>query len=241
MSSPSKSIFHFKQFDVDQEDCAMKINTDGVLLGALAEADDPATILDIGTGTGVIALMLAQRFENAKIDAVEIDAVTAEKAGRNFANSPFANRLTAYAGGFTDFFEANPGRKYDLIVSNPPFYIDSLISPKIKKTLTKHADRLFFNDLIYNVLHHLTEQGVCYLVLPGNTSEEVKSITAKHNIFLQKNITIHSFKHEAYHREIVCLGLENKTPVNEKFVIYDQPKIYSAQYQAAMVNFFTIF
>src|ERR1700743_597427 len=120
-----KGVFHFKQFAVDQTGCAMKINTDGVLLGALTEADKPETILDIGTGTGVIALMLAQRFTDAKIDTVEIDIDTAQTAERNFKASPFADRLTVYALGFESYFEKYPEKKYDLIVSNPPFYIDS--------------------------------------------------------------------------------------------------------------------
>src|SRR5437879_3258817 len=113
-------MFRFKQFNVDQSGCAMKINTDGVLLGALAEADQPENILDIGTGTGVIALMTAQRFENARIDAVEIDQSAAETARRNFSNSPFAERMNLYSMGFEQFFESNPDKKYDLIVSNPP-------------------------------------------------------------------------------------------------------------------------
>src|ERR1700761_5120599 len=107
-------MFHFKKFTVDQSGCAMKINTDGVLLGALAEADQPKTILDIGTGTGVIALMLAQRFADAQIDAVEIDPMAAQTAGSNFINSPYAERLNIYPVGFEQFFEQNPDKKYDL-------------------------------------------------------------------------------------------------------------------------------
>ena len=126
-------MFRFKQFAVDQTGCAMKINTDGVLLGALTEADQPKTILDIGTGTGVIALMLAQRFKYAQIDAVEIDPGAAETAGRNFINSSYAERLNVYPIGFEEFFEQNPDKKYNLIVSNPPFFINSLKSPEANK------------------------------------------------------------------------------------------------------------
>ncbi len=126
-------MFQFKQFSVDQTGCAMKINADGVLLGAMADANKPAKILDIGTGTGVIALMLAQRYTDAKIDAIEIDADAAQTAKRNFTASAFADRLSVYASGFESYFEQFPKRKYDLIVSNPPFYIDSLKSPVLKK------------------------------------------------------------------------------------------------------------
>src|SRR5476649_1720171 len=106
-------VFHFKQFDVDQTGCAMKINTDGVLLGAFAEADAPKAVLDIGTGTGVIALMLAQKFPGAKIDAIEIDQAAAGTATRNFQNSPFAERLNITQSSFQKYFEQFSKRKYD--------------------------------------------------------------------------------------------------------------------------------
>src|SRR3954467_12793908 len=124
-------MFQFKQFAIDQTGCAMKINTDGVLLGALAEADKPQHILDIGTGTGVIALMLAQRFTIAMVDAVEIDEQAAETAKSNFENSVFANRVNLYAEGFESYL-SRLDKQYDLIVSNPPFYINSLESPEAK-------------------------------------------------------------------------------------------------------------
>src|SRR4051812_18750759 len=112
-------MFRFKQFSVDQAGCAMKINTDGVLLGAIAEVESPSTILDIGTGTGVIGLMLAQRFGNARVDAVEIDVSAAKTAGNNFANSSFNNRVTVFPVSIRAFFNEHSGKKYDLIVSNP--------------------------------------------------------------------------------------------------------------------------
>jgi len=144
-------MFRFKQFSVDQSDCAMKINTDGVLLGAMTDTDKPGTILDIGTGTGVIALMLAQRFKDAKIDAVEIDTEAAKTAESNFKGSPFADRLKVYACGFENYFDLFPEKKYDLILSNPPFYISSLKSPGVKKSLAKHAYIDFFERLIKGI------------------------------------------------------------------------------------------
>ena len=143
-------MFQFKQFSVDQTGCAMKINTDGVLLGALVYADQPKNILDIGTGTGVIALMLAQRFTSAKIDAVEIDSTAAETAERNFKNSPFAERLSIFPTDFQRFFNTHPANKYDLIISNPPFHLNSLESPEAKRSVAKHTGEDFFEELISN-------------------------------------------------------------------------------------------
>ena len=119
-------LFHFKQFSIDQSGCGMKVNTDGVLLGALVQATDPQSILDIGTGTGVIALMLAQRFSVAEIEAIEIDQAAYETALMNFNNLRFSNRLKAHNNSFQKFSVEQPDKRYDLIVSNPPFFLNSL-------------------------------------------------------------------------------------------------------------------
>lgn len=234
-------IFHFKQFTVDQSGCAMKINTDGVLLAALAKADAAKSILDIGTGTGVIALMLAQKFPYAKIDAVEIDKTAAETAGGNFRNSPFAERLTIAHSSFQHYFEQFPARKYELIVSNPPFYINSLESPGQQTNIAKHADESFFKELVAGVSKHLSINGACWVILPVPTAEFVKTSMSRFNLHLQKIITIRSFAESEVHREILVFG-SSQTKFNiEDFVIYDIPKEYSDSYKSALKDFFTIF
>ncbi|NVM66842.1 tRNA1Val (adenine37-N6)-methyltransferase [Mucilaginibacter sp. SG538B] len=234
-------MFRFKQFSVDQTGCAMKINTDGVLLGAIAGEGNPLSILDIGTGTGVIALMLAQRFTGAKIDAVEIDVQAAITAKNNFSNSPFKNRLTLYANGFEQFFEDYPGKRYDLIVSNPPFYINSLQSPGAKTNLAKHADEGFFERLIISVANRLTEQGTCWLILPTDTSVLVKDLASQNGLYLQETIGIHSFKNDAAHREILAFGKNDTQTIADKFVIYNEPKVYTETYREVLKGFLTIF
>jgi tRNA1Val (adenine37-N6)-methyltransferase len=234
-------MFRFKQFNVDQTGCAMKINTDGVLLGALAEAKEPDTILDIGTGTGVIALMLAQRFEHAVIDAVELDETAANTAKRNFEGSAFANRLTVYLLAFENYFSQHPAKKYDLIVSNPPFYINSLESPGAKKSLAKHTDVDFFESLIKEVSVHLTDTGCCWLILPLQTAELVKSIAKQHQLYFQKTISIKSYPGSIPHRDILVLTLNEAKQPDEEFVIYAEPKVYSEEYEHTLKEFFTIF
>jgi len=219
----------------------MKINTDGVLLGALAEADQPETILDIGTGTGVIALMLAQRFPQAQVDAVEIDELAAETAKQNFTNSPFADRLNLYAGDFADFFKDHPRKKYDLIVSNPPFYINSLESPGEKKTLAKHADADFFERLVESAINHLTDNGTFGLILPIQTAGLVNDIAKSIGSNLNKTIKIFSYPESEAHREMLVFSLNEIKTDDSRFVIYDAPKIYSQQYQDTLRPFFTIF
>jgi tRNA1Val (adenine37-N6)-methyltransferase len=234
-------MFHFKQFSVDQSGCAMKINTDGVLLGAFVESGTPKTILDIGTGTGVIALMLAQRFKQAIIDAVEIDPVAAQTASNNFKNSSFDRRIALFAQSFEDFFDEFPDRTYDLIVSNPPFFIHSLKSPKAKKELAKHTDQHFFKRLIAGLSKHLTIDGVCQLILPVETADLVRKTALEHGLFVKKTTKIYSYKDSEAHRELLALSRDKTNVEDGQFVIYDSPKIYSQQYQEALKDFFTIF
>jgi tRNA1Val (adenine37-N6)-methyltransferase len=234
-------MFRFKQFSVDQTGCAMKINTDGVLLGAIAGEGEPVNILDIGTGTGVIALMLAQRFTNAKVNAVEIDEQAAATAKNNFSNSPFENRLALYANGFEQFLDDHPEKRYDLIVSNPPFYINSLQSPGAKTNLAKHATDGFFEKLISVVAEKLTERGVCWLILPLDTSALVKRLALQNDLHLQKIISIHSFKDDVAHRELLAFGRKKIESTIDKFVIYDEPKVYAEIYREVLKDFLTIF
>ncbi|MFD2866868.1 tRNA1(Val) (adenine(37)-N6)-methyltransferase [Mucilaginibacter antarcticus] len=234
-------MFRFKQFNVDQAGCAMKINTDGVLIGALAGAGRPDTILDIGTGTGVIALMLAQRFGAARIDAVEVDDTAALTAQRNFAGSPFAGRLAVYAESFEHYLGKRPDSRYDLIVTNPPFYLNALESPKAGKTLAKHADGQFFDRLVRLAGRHLTANGELWLILPLPTSAWVKGIAADCGLKLRYKVNVLSYPDSEPHREILVLGLGDDREADQQFVIYREPKVYSQQYEAALGPFFTIF
>jgi tRNA1Val (adenine37-N6)-methyltransferase len=234
-------VFHFKQFSIDQTGCAMKVNTDGVLLSALVEADNPATILDIGTGTGVIALMLAQRFRDAAIEAVEIDEAAAKTATLNFNNSSFKNRLTVYSQSFTEFFKNHPRKKYDLIVSNPPFYINSLEASRKQMNLAKHADGDFFRSLILNISQHLTQVGQCWLILPLPTAGLVKALAAQHGLHLQKVVSIRSFTDSQPHREILVLSLSQTDISYQAFIIYADLKVYTEAYRKRLREYLTIF
>jgi tRNA1Val (adenine37-N6)-methyltransferase len=234
-------MFRFKQFNVDQNGCAMKINTDGVLLGAMTEADNPGTILDIGTGTGVIALMLAQRFNTAQIDAVEIDEVAAKTTERNFKGSPFTERLSVYALSFENYFDQFPERKYDLIVSNPPFYIASLKSPGVKKTLAKHTDIDFFEKLIKSVSEHLTSEGSFWLILPANISEMIVALAAGYFMHPNMIINIQSYPHSQPHRVILCFGFDKVLVQITNFTIYKAVGIYSDEYQKLLKPYFIAF
>jgi tRNA1Val (adenine37-N6)-methyltransferase len=234
-------MFRFKQFSVDQTNCAMKINTDGVLLGAVANHKNPQRILDIGAGTGVIALMLAQKFNNARIDAVEIDTLAAETAGRNFENSIFYEQLHIHSISINDYFDAHLHETFDLIISNPPFYINSLQSPEKTKKLAKHTDVNFFEALIKGISTHLSKDGLCWLILPIETSVQVKVLINQNGMYLQKMINIRSYKHSAPHREIVCLGFDDKPAFFGELVIYQSAGVYTEEYKEVLKPYFIAF
>ena len=234
-------MFHFKHFSVSQANCAMKVNTDGVLLGALAEANSPRKILDIGTGTGVIALMLAQRFGDTIVDAVEIDPKAALTASLNFEKSVFSDRLKAFSNSFQGYFMDFPDSRYDLIVSNPPFFLNSLRSENEAKKVARHTDEVFFKEMVSKSARQLNADGCMTVILPPETSLLIQKISSEYGLYLQKKISVHSFEDSVAHREIVSFGFKACIPNQRKVVIYNSPKIYSEQYSTLLADFLTIF
>ena len=169
--------FRFKQFAVEQDDVAMKVGTDGVLLGAWANCEGAENILDIGTGTGVIALQMAQRNPEAQICAVEIDEMAAHRARANFDMSPWAERLQVKQTAVQEF---EPSEKYDLIVSNPPYFVDSLLPPDAKRSTARHTHDLTFEELDKAVARMLADRGRFALILPVAEFEKYLTLTQLH-------------------------------------------------------------
>ena len=152
-------MFQFKQFTIEQEMCAMKVGTDGVLLGAWANGG--LRVLDVGTGTGVIALMMAQRYPDGQVTALDIDEGAVCQAEFNVAQSPFAERVTVLHERVQDHVGA-----YDAVVSNPPFFIDSLSAPDAQRHIARHADTLSYAELMQAVWRLLREDGELSVVVP---------------------------------------------------------------------------
>ncbi len=159
------TIFRFKQFSIDHAGASMKVGTDGVLLGAWVDVTNAKSLLDIGTGSGLIALMLAQRTSaDALIDAVEIEPGDALQAERNVASSPWADRIHIHASAIQDF---NPMKQYDCIVSNPPFFINSYQPPDAGRTRVRHTNSLSYDDLITAAQRLMTTNGSFSVILPA--------------------------------------------------------------------------
>jgi tRNA1Val (adenine37-N6)-methyltransferase len=177
------SKFQFKQFSLEQDQCAMKIGTDGVLLGAWAPIlQNPYSILDIGTGTGIIALMLAQRSTAQQIDALEIDENAYEQATDNFENSPWNDRLFCFHAGLDEFME-EPEDEYDLIVSNPPFYAEDYKTNNEQRDLARFQDALPFEDLIEAADLLLSENGILAVIIPFKEEERFMAIAKKFELY----------------------------------------------------------
>ena len=177
------SIFQFKQFAVSQDQCAMKIGTDGVLLGAWAPIDSrPNSILDIGTGTGIIALMLAQRSDAQQIDALEIDENAYEQAVDNFESSPWGDRLFCFHAGLDEFVE-EPEDEYDLIVSNPPFYVEDYRSDNAQRDLARFQEAMPFEDLVESAALLLSENGIFAVIIPFKEEENFLELAKEYELF----------------------------------------------------------
>jgi tRNA1Val (adenine37-N6)-methyltransferase len=162
---PGNALFQFRQFSIAQDRCAMKVGTDGVLLGAWVETAGVQRALDIGAGTGLIALMLAQRSPNAIVDGVEVDAIACVQAAENMQQSPWSQRLCAIHSSIQDFAKT-AGNTYDLIVSNPPFFTGGVLSESESRVQVRHSVKLPHGDLLMAARRLLAPQGVFAVVLP---------------------------------------------------------------------------
>ncbi len=185
MSNP---FFRFKQFTIRHDKCGMKVGTDGVLLGAWAGTEACSRILDIGTGTGLIALMLAQRCK-AVIDAIDIDADACLQAQENAESSPFAGRINILHSSLADFAQAGTNR-YDLIVSNPPYFVDSLRCPDRQRNTARHTDTLTLEDLLQDSRKLLAPQGRVALILPYDQKERLADCIRAQHLFLSKEVSV---------------------------------------------------
>lgn len=232
------SVFRFKQFEVDQAGCAMKINTDGVILGALAAHPDPVNMLDIGTGTGVIALMMAQRFPSAHVNAVEIDESAALAAAKNCLNSAFADRMSVAYSSFEDFTTT---LKYSMIVSNPPYFVNDLKNPEKRKEIARHADEDFFNLLLKKAAGMLTEDGLLWLILPVKQAASVVVSAVLQKLFPSKIVHVYSDRTKASFRQIICLGFSDRPPLEEHLYIYEGQNLYTDQYKYLLRDFLLAF
>ena len=229
--------FRFKQFAVEQDDVAMKVGTDGVLLGAWAACDGAKRILDIGTGTGLIALMLAQRNAEAQIHAVEIDETATRRARANFDISPWAERLEVEQTAVQHY---SPSEKFDLVISNPPYFVDSLQCPDAKRTTARHTQDLTFDELDRAVCRLLAEDGKFALILPVNEFEKYLSLTQLH---LVRRCDVHPTTGAAVKRVMAEFAKSKTATLTLENITIEQERRgdYTDEYRALTKEFYLKF
>lgn len=220
--------FQFQQFRVNQDRCGMKVSTDAVLLGALAKAKSPKRILDIGTGTGVIALMIAQRFSNANITAVELDSDAASQASENFEGSDFSARLELIHGRVQDYDSSG---KFDLVVSNPPYFSNHLPTTNLKRQRALHTDSLSFQDLVEAVERNLSADGEFWVILPPKESAVLEEMLCNKGFQCSTSILIQDNPKLKFHRIVSSFSRHQKERQIEEIALKNEEGSFSEAYK----------
>lgn len=234
----STKPFQFKQFKIEQNNTAMKVGTDGVLLGAWVDiSSNPNSILDIGTGTGLIALQLAQRTYAELIDAVEIEPDAFEQAVQNFENSAWSDRLFCYHASIQEFSN-EIDIKYDLIVSNPPFYNDTFKVLETKRANARHTGKLSFDELILATSRLLHKEGNCFFILPFKEEEKFLKIAHKNSLFPSKITRVKGNTKNKSKRSLIQLGFEQIKTQIEELVLEKERHHYTEEYKKLVKEFY---
>ncbi|OON70154.1 tRNA1(Val) (adenine(37)-N6)-methyltransferase [Hymenobacter sp. CRA2] len=234
--------FQFKHFRIEQAACAMKVSTDACLLGAVAAVEGATRILDVGTGTGLLALMAAQRNPTARIEAVEIDAGAAAQAVQNTAVSPWAARIQVYAQSLDDFAATQPGA-FDHILSNPPFFRHSLRSPDAQRTAARHAadDTLSFAELAGFAAAHLTPTGRFTVLLPPPEMQEFEREARRAGLSPVTRLVVHHRPGSKPLRHVTAFGRHSEAVSTAALYIHAADESYSAEFRALLRDFYLAF
>ena len=244
--------FVFKQFKIHQDRCAMKVGTDGVLLGAWTDVKETLSILDIGTGTGVIAIMLAQKTaqkeasnsmgEVCHIDAVEIDDSAVEQAQENMAESPFSDRLTVFHDSIQHFAKTHP-HKYELVVSNPPFFTGGTLSSTGDKTNVRHTVKMPHGELLHATRALLHKNGRFCVILPLIEGLRFIEIAGTYGFYLTRRSDVRPKEDKGIERLLLQFELTNRTYSQDELIIQNSPdeRDYTEGYKELTKDFYTIF
>lgn len=241
------NLFKFKQFSVSHAQCAMRVNTDGVLLGAWASAPTPGRILDVGTGSGVIALMMAQRYPLAEVDAVEIDGPSAGEARLNAISSPWKDRVCVHHASFDQFAAGSTPASYRLIVSNPPYFVQSLPSTGRKAASAERlntarhssADSLPHSQLLAESSKLLHPEGQLSLILPTDTAMKLVSMAPQYGLYANLCTYVCTTAKKAAGRVLLQFGKTPSRLIEDSLILYlDNAQTPSEQYVELIKDFY---
>ena len=223
-------MFQFKQFSIQQDRCAMKVGTDSVLLGAWCPIENnPFSVLDIGAGTGILSLMIAQRSNAEQIDALEIDEDTYEQCVENFETSPWGDKLFCFHAGLDEFVD-EPEDEYDLIISNPPFYTDDFKSPTTSRDLARFEDALPFEELIEAAALLLSDNGIFSVIIPFKEEERFVSMCKELDLFPLKITRVKGTPTSEIKRSLLAFCRIEQTPLIDELIIEISRHNYTPEY-----------
>ena len=231
-------MFQFKKFTVNQDRCAMKIGTDGVLLGAWCPIENnPFSVLDIGAGTGILSLMLAQRSNAEQIDAIEIDENAFEQCVENFESSPWSNRLFCFHAGLDEFID-EPEDEYDIIISNPPFYTEDYKTEDEQRDLARFADAMPFEDLVEAANLLLSENGIFAVIIPHKEEETFIALAKEWDLFPFKITRVKGTPTTEIKRSLLAFSrIRKKTEIDE-LIIETARHQYTEEYISLTKDFY---
>jgi tRNA1Val (adenine37-N6)-methyltransferase len=231
-------MFEFKQFSIQQDRCAMKIGTDGVLLGAWVSLENnPESILDIGAGTGILSLQLAQRCLAETLEAIEIDEDAFEQCVVNFENSPWGDRLFCFHASAQEF-AAEMEEEYDLIISNPPFYSDEYKSGDSKRNTARFTDTLPFKDLAIFAYQFLSEKGIFALILPRKEEENFIALASEVGLFPKRICRVRGNPTSEVKRSLMEFTFEKSEIIKEELTIEISRHVYTEAYKNLVKDFY---
>lgn len=216
--------FRFQQFDIQQSSEVFRVGTDAVLLGILSEVSNAKHILEVGAGTGIISLMLAQRNPTANILALDINSEAVSISKNNFSDSPFSDRIKSELQDFKNF---ETEEKFDLIISNPPYFE---INNSGKDIVARQRLELDFSDLIQKSSGLLSSEGLFSVIIPIYSGKEFTQICLKNKLFLQRKIIIKGIENSEPKRLVLEYSLKKSETRVENFVIEKRPRVYSDEY-----------
>jgi len=234
------SFFNFKKFSINQDRCAMKVGTDGVVLGVTANFSGCSKIVDVGTGTGVVSLIVKQRFPDASVTAVEIDPDAAIQASENFKSSPWD--IKTVCSSWQEFSKkcSNEGVLFDGVICNPPYFTSSLKNPSKKRTLARHNDSLPFSELISCTFDILSDNGLFYVIIPSADADDFNRKASASGLTLKNILYVHPVIDGAHKRVVLCFSkcATNKTEESHLFIETDQRKVYTPQFKELTKDFY---
>lgn len=230
--------FKFKQFTIQQEKTAMKVGTDGVLLGAWVKINPEIfSILDIGTGTGLISLMMAQRSNAELIDGIELNNEAFEQTITNFENSDWGDRLFCYHASLNEFTDEIED-KYDLIVSNPPFYTSTFKEMDNDRAMARHTESLTYVDLLNGVSNLLSEDGTCAFIIPFSEEEYFIQLAKKNKLFPNRITRVKGTKDTPIKRSLLQFSFSEKIIEESELIIEIERHIYTEDYINLVQDFY---